>query len=143
MASVTETKLLGTLITNNFKWENNTKCLVRKSFSRIELLRKVSEFYKSTNDQLHINQTNVRSVVKQSAVVWHSSITTENTIALERVQRVAVKIILDGTLSYKESLNILNIPTLKAKQESLTVIFANNCLKNEKSRNMFKLNTTK
>ena len=109
----------------------------------MELLRKVSEFCKSTNDRLHIYKTYVRSVVEQSAVVWHSSLTTENTLALERVQRVAVKIILDGKYSYKESLNILNIPTLKARRESLTVRFANNCLKNEKSRNMFKLNTTR
>ena len=106
----------------------------------MELLRKVSEFCKSTKDRLHIYKMYVRSVVEQSAVVWHSSLTKENTTTLERVQRVAVKIILEGKHSYKDSLEILNIPTLKERREILTARFANKCLKNERSRNMFKLN---
>ena len=85
----------------------------------------------------------VRSVVEQSAVVWHSSLTKENTTTLERVQRVAVKIILDGKHSYKDSLQILNLPTLKERREILTARFANKCLKNERTRDIFKLNISK
>ena len=125
-----ETKLLGTIITNDLKWGKNTKHLVKKAYGRMELLRKVSEFCKSTKDRLHIYKMFVRSVVEQSAVVWHSSLTKENTTTLERVQRVAVKIILEGKHSYKDSLQILNLPTLKERREILTAIFANKCLKN-------------
>ena len=141
--TVKETKLLGTIITNNLKWDKNTKYLIKKAYSRMELLRKVSEFCKSTKDRLHIYKMYVRSVVEQSAVVWHSSLTKGNITTLERVQRVAVKIILEGKHSYKESLNILNIPTLKERREVLSARFANKCLKNERSRNMFKLNISK
>ena len=51
--TVKETKLLGTVITDDLKWKKNTKALVKKGFGRMELLRKVSEFcgYK---DRLHI-----------------------------------------------------------------------------------------
>ena len=55
--------------------------------------------------------------MEQSSVVWHSSLTRQNTTALERVQRVAVRIILEGNNSYKEGLTILNIPTVKKKGE--------------------------
>ena len=130
-------------MTYNLKWDKNTKYLIKKAYSRMELLRKVSEFCKSTEDRLHIYKMYVRSVVEQSAPVWHSSLTKENTTTLERVQRVAVKIILEGNYTYKESLDILNIPTLKERREILTARFANKCLQNEKSRSMFKLNISK
>ena len=141
--TVTDTKLLGTIITNNLKWNKNTKHLVKKAYSRMELLRKVSEFCKSVQDRLHIYKTYVRSVVEQSSVVWHSSLTRQNTTALERVQRVAVRIILEGKHSYKEGLTILNIPTLKERREILTARFANKCLKNKNTSDMFKLNILK
>ena len=129
--------MLGTIITNNLKWEKNAKFLVKKAYGRMELLRKVSEFCKSTKDRLHIYKMYVRSVVEQSAVVWHSGLTKANTTAIERIQRAAVKIILQGSHSYKESLEIPNLPTLKERRETLTVRFANKCLKDEKSKNMF------
>ena len=109
----------------------------------MELLRKVSEFCKSVKDRLHIYKTYVRSVVEQSSVVWHSSLTRQNTTALERVQRVAVRIILEGKHSYKEGLTILNIPTLKERREILTAKFANKCLINKNTSDMFQQNILK
>ena len=41
---VNDAKLLGTHITNDIKWELNTKHLVRKGNSRMQLLRKISTF---------------------------------------------------------------------------------------------------
>ena len=81
--------------------------------------------------------------MEQSSVVWHSSLTRQNTTALERVQRVAVRIILEGKHSYKEGLTILNIPTLKERREILTARFANKCLKNKNTSDIFKLNILK
>ena len=69
--------------------------------------------------------------MEQSAPVWHSSLTKDNTTALERVQGVAVKIILEGKHPYKESLDILNIPTLKERRDILTARCVNKCLQNE------------
>ena len=43
-------KLLGTIITNKLKWGKKYKIVVRKACSGMELLRKVSEFCKSTKD---------------------------------------------------------------------------------------------
>ena len=41
---VNKTKLLGINITDDLKWEENTKMLVKKAKSRMQLLRKVSTF---------------------------------------------------------------------------------------------------
>ena len=81
-------------------------------------------------------------MVEQSCVVWHPSLTIKNSTDLERIQRVAVKIITNGAFSYKEGLSELNLPTLKERREILCARFATKYLLNKKSNNMFKLNTS-
>ena len=41
---VTQTKLLGTHITHDLKWDLNTKEITRKANARIQLLRKAASF---------------------------------------------------------------------------------------------------
>ena len=41
---IEHTRLLGTIVQNNLRWDMNTKQLVRKANARMELLRKVSSF---------------------------------------------------------------------------------------------------
>ena len=79
----------------------------------------------------------MRSVIEKSCVVWHSSLTRQNTKNLERVQKVAVKIITEGKFSYKEGLKELKLPTLKQRRENLTTNFAKKCASNPRTKNMF------
>ena len=66
--------------------------------------------------------------MEQSSVVWNSLLTRQSTIALGRVQREAVRKVLEGTHSYKEGKTILNIATLKERRKILTARFENKCL---------------
>ena len=109
----------------------------------MELLRKVAEFTSSRKDLIQIYKIYVRSVVEQSCVVWHSSLTVKNSTDIERIQRVAIKIITKGMYSYSEGLTELNLPTLKERREILCARFANKCLMNKKTSSMFKLTTSK
>ena len=43
---VNQAKLLGVIISDDLKWDKNTEYLVKKAYSRMELLRKVAEFTK-------------------------------------------------------------------------------------------------
>ena len=89
---VNQAKLMGVIITNDLKWDSNTQYLVKKANSRMELLRKVAGF---TNIyMLYITLLYIRSILEQSSVVWHSSLTQDNSDDLERVQKASVKIIL-------------------------------------------------
>ena len=47
---VNQAKLLGLIISDDLKWDKNTEYLVKKAYSRMELLRKVAEFTKSIDD---------------------------------------------------------------------------------------------
>ena len=91
---VKQAKLLGVLISDDLKWDLNTDYLVKKANKRMELLRKVANFSTSIDDKRIIYILYVRSILEQSSVVWHSSLTKENIEDLERVQKSAVRIIL-------------------------------------------------
>ena len=84
---VPETKLLGTIILNNLKWDSNTANLVKRANSRMVLLRKLSEFGAPREDLKTIYISYIRSVLEQSAAVWHFSLTEQNKQDLERVKK--------------------------------------------------------
>ena len=58
------------------------------------ILRKLSEFGIPINDMINIYILYIRSVAEQSCVVWHSSLTEEQKMDIERTQKVALRIIL-------------------------------------------------
>ena len=83
----------------------------------------------------------IRSLLEQSCVVWHSSLTKENSLAIERVQKCAVFLILqDQNKSYRSALVALQMPTCFERREMLNLSFAQGCLKNNKMSDLFPLN---
>ena len=137
---VNKAKLLGVIITDNLKWNENTEYLVKKAYSRMELLRKVASFTSSISDKKTIYIQYVRSILEQSCVVWHSSLTQENREDLERVQKSAVRIIIGKNYeSYEDGLRKAGLESLEDRRENLCSKFANKCLKNEKTKTMFPL----
>jgi hypothetical protein len=67
---------------------------VKKAFKRMQLLFKAARFTNSKEDLKSIYITYVRSVIEQSAFVWHSSLSMKNRKDLERVQKATVKVIM-------------------------------------------------
>ena len=74
---VDNTKLLGVIVSNDLKWKKNTEYLVKKANNRLVLLRKVASFSKYREDL----KIYVRSILEQACVVWHSSLTQENSLS--------------------------------------------------------------
>ena len=142
---VKSTKLLGVMISDDLKWDENTHYLVKKAFQRMELLRKVSNYTNSKEDKRQIYISYIRSILEQSCTVWHNSLTQENSNNLERVQKAAVKIILgNGYINnYKDALIKADLETLNDRRETLCKNFAKKCINNEKTENIFKKNKKK
>ena len=137
---VNKAKLLGVIITDDLKWEENTKYLVKKANSRMELLRKVASFTSSIEDKKTIYIQYVRSILEQSCVVWHSSLTQENCEDLERVQKSAIRIILGKSYeNYEDGLKKVDLESLEDRRKNLSLKFATKSLKNEKTKPMFPL----
>ena len=86
-------------------WAKNRKEIVTKSYQRMQLLNAAANFTSNIQDLKSIYLTSVRSVVEQSAVVWHSSLNFKNRRDLERVQKTAVMVILKQKYTnYKEGI---------------------------------------
>ena len=81
-------------------------------------------------DMIEIYIICIRSVVEQSAVVWDSSLTGGEQLDLERVQKVALCIILKNDYtSYSDALEITGLDTLKSRSKKLCHNFAKMCEK--------------
>ena len=125
METVTDTKLLGTIVSNDLKWNKNTENIVKKANSRMELLRKVTSFGASYAELVNIYIMYIRSLLEQSCTVWHSGLTEENSQDLERIQKSALRIILqESYTNYENALNFLEIESLYERREALCLTFA-------------------
>ena len=104
----------------------------------MELLRKVASFGTPQDDLKTIYILFIRSILEQSATVWHSSLTEDNSSDLERVQKSALKVILkDDYKGYKHGLAKLGIEDLKSRREYLCLEFAKKCVRSKKLQHMF------
>ena len=73
-------------------------------------------------------------------------LTEEQSNDLERVQKIAVKIILKNfknNNTYRNNLNILELDTLKDRREILCLAFAKKCNKIDKMKKLFAQNISK
>ena len=139
LKTVKETKLLGTILTDDLKWKKNTAFIVKRANARMQLLQNITNFGASWHDLKEIYISFVRSLLEQSCTVWHSGLSEENTKDLERIQKCAFKLILKRSYkTYQNALNILELDTLKNRRKFLCLEFAKKCLKNEKMKNLFK-----
>ena len=107
----------------------------------MELLRRVASFNPPEEDLKEIYILFIRSILEQSATVWHSSLSEDNKNDLERVQKTALKIILkEKYCGYQQGLAKLDLESLECRRENLCLNFANKCTKNDKLKHMFPLN---
>ena len=105
---VNQTKLLGTIITSDLKWNANTSELIKRGNARMRILHKIAQFNPPKEDMVHIYKIYIRSVLEQSCQVWHSSLNEQNSEDLERVQKCALKIILPEA-TYVQAMKHLNL----------------------------------
>ena len=107
----------------------------------MQILRKLFTFSIPTHELITIYIDFIRSVVEQSAVVWHSSLTEENRTDLESVQKIALRIILkDEYDNYESALMKVSLETLDNRRENLCLTFAISCTQNSSTNDMFPLN---
>ena len=139
--TVSETKILGLIISSNLSWKSNTNNLVKKANKRMIIIIKLKDFPIPMKDLTMIYCQFIRCMLEFNSNVWFSSITEEESEDLERVQRNACKIMLGiHYTGYEEALERLNLDTLKDRREKLALKFGQKCLKIEQMENCFKKN---
>ena len=143
LEQVQQTRLLGLTIDQHLSWQANTNQIIQKAYKRMTLLHRLYDFAVPVQDLVEIYVLYIRSVLESSAVVWHSSLTQGQEKELERVQKVALRIILKSQYeNYENALLVCSLLTLKDRRKALCLSFAKKCIKSTKNKDMFPLNLT-
>ena len=100
---VQETKLLGLVLRDDLSWKSNTRFITKKAYKRMIILKNLFTFNVSIEDLVEIYLLYIRSVVEQSAVVRHSSLSKGEHLGLERIQKIAL-ILKEEYTTYSEAL---------------------------------------
>ena len=107
----------------------------------MELLRKISSFGATLSELTNIYVLYIRSLLEQSCTVWNSGLTQEDSENLERVQKSALRIILqENFTTYESALIKLDIESLAERREFLCLQFAKKCTTNPKMKQFFQPN---
>ena len=83
----------------------------------------------------------IRSILELAVPAWHSGLTQKQSADIERVQRVALKIILSdkfgfSDICYDQALVILELEPLSVRREGLCINFARKALRS-RHKDMF------
>ena len=132
LETIDKTKLLGTIITKDLKWHENTKYIVKKANQKMRLLHKFSKFTSNKAHLIHIYKSQVRGNLEYCSTVWHSGLTESDTKDIERVQKAAVRIFMGNKYQgYEEALKLLKLDSLKERRIKMALNFAKRSLKLE------------
>ena len=117
--------------------------LVRKAFMRMQILHKLNSFSVGQEDLKTIYILYIRSILEQNCQVWHFSLSEEDRSSLERVQKVAFKVILQSEYTdYENALEVLQLKTLDERRTDLCLKFAKKSLKHPVASEMFPMNNS-
>ena len=124
---VTTFKLLGVHVSNDLRWQHHVDAISSKAASRLWFLRQLKRSSASIEDLLCFYKTVVRPVLEYACPVWHSSLTSGQTKALESLQKRAMRIIFSHG-DYQAATIIAGIDTLQTRRETLSTNFFYNSI---------------
>ena len=84
---VEEVKLVGVWVTTWLDWNRNTSEICRKAFAKLTMITKLKYAGVSMEDLINIYILYIRSTLEYCSVLWHSTLTVEQTQSIERVQK--------------------------------------------------------
>ena len=121
---LTEVKLLGVMITSNLSWQSNTDYICEKAMKKMWLLRSMKKSGLSYKELLDAYCKEVRSILELAVPVWHSGLSKKQQSQIERVQKVALVIILgENYSSYDVACTLAEMEPLGSRREGMGLKF--------------------
>ena len=110
-------KILGVIVNNSLKWDDNTDYICSKARKKLWLLRNMKKSGLSEGELLDAYKKEIRSLLELAVPVWHSGLTVEQTQKIERVQKLALAAILGSKYTnYNEVLQKLGLDSLSSRR---------------------------
>ena len=131
---VKKIKLVGVIITEDLKWEDNTNYICEKARRKLWILRRMKGLNLDNLQMLDVYYKEVRSILEMCVPVWHPGLTIKQSNRIERIQKIAFRIILSNQYqSYCNALRMLQATTLLERRQNLCKTFAITNFKSEHS----------
>ncbi|KAK0154979.1 hypothetical protein N1851_002697 [Merluccius polli] len=84
---------LGTIISQDLKWELNISSLIKKAQQRMYFLRQLKKFNLPRTMMVHFYSSIIESILTSSITIWYAAATVKDKGRLQRVIRSAEKVI--------------------------------------------------
>ena len=111
----------------------NTEYMVKRANKKLWCLRRLKKLGAETPDLIDVYVKQIKSLLEFAVVVWHPSLTNEDRLKIERVQKSALCIILGQNYkSYRSALKHLHTESLFSRRNKLCKKFARKSLKHTK-----------
>ena len=127
--------LLGLWISEDMSWDLNTREVCKKAYMRTSMLSKLKYVGVQREDLLLIYKLFIRSCLEYCSIVYHSSLTIQQSNSMERVQRVCLRLILANEyIDYEQALRSSNLSKVSQCRENRALSFAHKALKHFKHK---------
>ena len=129
---VSQTKLVGVIVSDDLKWAKNTQYICDKVMTKIWVLRRMKKIGLEVEHIFDTYIKEIRSVLELAVPVWHGGLTRKLSGDIERIQKVAFKVILgDDYHDYNVACTLLETETLEMRRVKLCLKFARKDIKKE------------
>ena len=120
-----ETKLLGVIVSNDLRWSKNTEFICNRARKKLWILSRLDKFGLGKEKLFDVYTKEIRSLLELAVPVWHSGLTKLQSNNIERIQKIAFKMILkENYTNYDVACNLLATQTLQERRVKLCRIFA-------------------
>ena len=134
-------KVVGVWLTTWLDWERNTSEICRKAYARVTMITKLKYVGVNIGDLINIYILFICSVLEYCSVLWHSTLTVDQSQRIERVQKTCLKIILGAEYSnYEDALEYTGLERLSERRENRCLQFGLKCLLHPVHQRMFPVN---
>ena len=123
-----EAKVLGIIISNNLSWESNTQYICNKALKKMWVLRRLKRLDVERSFIVDVYKKEVRSLLEIAVPAWHGALTARQSNDIERVQKVAMAIILGVRLPSEQARALLCLQPLSIRRVEICKKFAKKTL---------------
>lgn len=119
MEVVSCAKILGLIVTDDLKWNEQVSQVVKKARKRLYFLSQLKRSNIGTNELVQFYVTCIRPIMEYASPVFHDSLTSYLANDIESVQKRAMRIIFPWT-PYDDALTCAGLKTLSTRRGELT-----------------------
>ena len=112
--------------------------MCKSAYQRVSMLTKLRYAGETVENLLHIYKQFIRSKLEYCSVAFHSSLTLQQSKAIERCQAVCLRIILQESYeSYESALFKMGLKKLRTRRYNRCLDFSQKCIKHKQNKRMF------